>query len=146
MKIENENLGTLRGNVPNSVVAGATCTFSHLIFQKSRWGTGVLVILANDSTIESATCRFSLTRNLAVMNRGRERAMLDTSDYSGLIHEIAGNTANDVVASYGRSFPAFLNTEEGKSIKIKFGDTVHFIDNDGTVLRTILRIEKAEVV
>ena len=130
----------------NEICAYNDVVFNHLIISPLSNITGnknqeaEVVTLATGKG-KSAT-RFSLTGNSPYFNRHRERVRLDDEDESGLVW-FKGGTARQTIEAWEQQYGNFRQWD---AVMVHFGAPVHFVDDDGNILKTILRVESMEEV
>lgn len=142
LNIVNQSLLSRAVNVSSPVTANSTVTFNNLViseissFNVNTTNNRVVVLLSTAKDPKNGV-NFSLTANNAIYTKNRVRLQLDDSDKTGLV-EFQGGTAEDCVKAWTDAFGDFLKFDK---VKVEFGDAVHFRDDNGTILKTILRVK-----
>ncbi len=144
-KINKNGHGTDAVNVANDCVAFSSAEFTAINYEPIKRFTGdknskkVAVIFANNDVTDKATLRYSITANNARFNKNKEALDLDSNDDSGLFFISSSMTADDVVDMLFDKFGNFVDGCE--KFRVQFGAPVHFLNDDGEIVKTILRIE-----
>lgn len=138
----NESLNSRLVNVSSAVCANSTVEFNYIVisavksFVPNSTNDRVVVLFSTSKDPKSGV-NFSLSGNNAVYTRNRERLLLDDSDKSGLV-EFYGGTAQDLINAWVAQFGDFTKFN---TLKVEFGDAVHFTNGDGQIVKTILRVK-----
>ena len=130
----------------NEVCAYSEVVFNYLIVSPlsnitGNKGVEAEVVALATGKGKSAT-RFSLTGNSPYYNRHRQRVRLDDEDEEGLVW-FKGGTARQLIEAWESRFGEFRKWD---AVKVTFGAPAHFVDEDGNILKTILRVVSMEEV
>lgn len=144
VKINKNGHGSDPVNVANDLAAGRTVRFTAINVEAVKRFTGnkynkkVAVIFANHDLTEKATIRFSVTNNNATFNSHRESLTLDSDDTSGLFFFSSTMTSDAVIDEILERYGDFVTGCE--YFEVEFGTAVHFLNEEGEIVKTILRI------
>lgn len=144
-KINKNGRGSDPANVASDCVAYSTAEFTAINYEPVKRFTGnkdskkTAVIFCNDDVTERATLRYSITANNARYNRNKEAMELDTNDKEGLFFISSAMTPDDIVAMIFDKFGDFITDCE--KFVVHFGAPAHFLNEDGEIIKTILRID-----
>lgn len=147
MILVNKEKLTKRTHGANPVCAYATVIFSHVIISDLSEITGnknsdaVVVTLTTGKGRDAV--RFSLTGNSPYFNKNRQRVRLDDDSEEGLVFYDGMGSAQDCIDAWEKKFGSFTKWD---AVKVHFGEPVHFVDDEGNILKTILRVDKMEEV
>ena len=142
LNIVNQALLNRAVNVSSPVVANSTVTFTNLVvseistFNPNSTNNRVVVLLSTSKDPKNGV-NFSLTGNNGIYTRNREKLLLDDNSTDGIVF-FEGGSAQDCVNAWVAKFGDFLQFDK---VKVTFGDSVHFRDDNGAMLKTILRVK-----
>ena len=147
MILVNEEKLQKRTHGANPVCAYATVVFTHIIISDLSEITGnknsdaVIVTLTTGKGKNAV--RFSLTGNAPYFNKNRQRVKLDDDSEEGLVFYDGMGTAQDCLDAWEKVYGNFTKWD---AVKVHFGAPVHFVDDEGNILKTILRVDKMEEI